>query len=74
MDMFAQAKLNKWYRKAIKELKSDIKHYLSLKNTDNLNRTVLANVLRRKRTELLNLITDAQNDFNTVNWIELYNK
>jgi hypothetical protein len=69
MDMFAQSKLNKWYRKAIKELKSDIKHYLNLKNTDNLNRTVLADVLRRKRTELLNVMTDAQNDFNTVNWI-----
>jgi hypothetical protein len=44
MDMFAQSKLNKWYRKAIKELKSDIKHYLNLKNTDNLNRTVWADV------------------------------
>jgi len=59
MDMFAQAKLNKWYKKAIKDLKSDIKHYVNLKNTDILNRTVLANVLRRKRTELLNIITDA---------------
>jgi len=73
MNMFQQAKLSKMYLIAIKEIKKDIKDYLKLKNTQGLNRSKLAEVIRKKRKELYSIITEAKIQFPTVNYIQYYN-
>jgi hypothetical protein len=72
MDMFQQAKIAKTVIKVFKEYNKSIRHYLSLKNTENINRSALARVVRDLRTEKYNHLKKSNELFPTVNYISIY--
>lgn len=73
MIMFEQSHKLKVCKYWLKEHTKDLKYYLSLKHTKDINRTKLAETVKKHHNLKLEVYNQAIKLFPSVNWLEYYN-